>query len=286
MILKKIISLANKKSELAFCAMVRSLRATGCNLPVWVIPFDNNTFELPENCTWWDMPEITGWVDKNQLWPAFKKIQCLTTDNYQFVDSDVIFFKDPAAVLLPFGGFITSCTHWNNPSHTYTPESLVFLKKKSTTWPKLIFNSGQWACESKLYETAEMIHFCETSYTDTLFRKNYLYKDQAGINLLVNYKNVPITNLTLPPVNMESTWAGDYLDDFSFNKFEQNDKPYLVHWAGTPVENNKFINSCLFKFLSRNEQELILSANLKIPKSGLDLLKEKARKTARFIKDF
>jgi len=93
--LEKIISLANKKSEIRFSAMIRSLRATGCNLPVWVIPYNDEKFELPENCIWWEIPEILSWISENNLFPGFRKIQCLTTENYQFVDSDIIFFKKP-----------------------------------------------------------------------------------------------------------------------------------------------------------------------------------------------
>jgi hypothetical protein len=285
MLLERIISLANKKNELLFLAMVRSLRETGCNLPVWVIPYDNNLFELPENCTWWIMPEIINWVDKNKLWPAYKKVQCFTVENYQFVDSDVIFLKDPALVLKTFNGFISSCTHWNNPQHTYTAETLEFFKKKSTTWQKLVFNSGQWACDKKLYDTEELIYFCENFYTDTLFRKTNLYKDQAAINLLVNYKNVPITNLTLPPVNMESTWAGDYLSNYSFDRFEANDKPYLIHWAGISIEDDKYINNYFFKFLSE-EEKLQFSLLKPRKKTSADLLKEKLRETYNLIKNF
>src|SRR5687767_1628885 len=97
--LEAIISLANKKCEMEFLAMERSLRATGCNLPLLVIPYDHNLFKLPPNSDWWNISEITKWVDHNKLWPAFKKIQCLTIANYQFVDSDVIFFENPASIL-------------------------------------------------------------------------------------------------------------------------------------------------------------------------------------------
>lgn len=284
--LEKIISLANKNSELQFRAMERSLRATGCDLPLWVIPYNDEKFELPPNASWWEIPEIINWINTNKLWPAFKKIQCLTTGNFQFVDSDIIFFRNPEEILKPFDGFITSCTHWNNPAHTYTPESIVFLKRKSTTWPKFIFNSGQWACNAKLYDVNELIDFCEHNYVDTLFRKNYDYKDQAGINLLVNYKNIKITNLTLPPVNMESTWAGDYLDEQSFRRFEENEKPYIIHWAGTPVEHNRFINQYLFKFLDQQQQNSILCRPRKKGKSVASLVKEKIRKTYYFIREF
>ncbi|MDB5012128.1 MAG: hypothetical protein JWQ25_330 [Daejeonella sp.] len=283
--LQKIVSLANKVCEIQFLAMERSLRATGCELPIWVIPYDNNKFELPDNCIWWEMPEIVNWVTENNLWPAFKKIQCLTISNYQYVDSDVIFLKNPALTLIPFEGFVTSCTHWNNPGHTYTSETLQFLKQKSTTWPKLVFNTGQWACDEQLYETEELISFCENNFVDTLFKNNYLYKDQAGINLLVNYKNVPITNVTLPPINMESSWAGDYLDAESFNKFEASEKPYLMHWAGTPVVNCQYINRYFFKFLNEVETSMVLKSIVK-RKSIPEIVRAKVKKTYHFIKTF
>ncbi|MVN92781.1 hypothetical protein [Mucilaginibacter aquatilis] len=253
MILERIVTLANEHSKVRFLAMERSLRATGCTLPLYVIPYDDNKFELPENATWWEMPEITGWIDKNKLWPAFRKIQCLTLPNYQFVDSDVIFFKNPEDTLEPLSGFITSCTHWMAPEHTFTDETLRYIKAKTTTWTRLVFNSGQFACDKVLYQADELMRFCETNFTETLFHKNYLYKDQPGINILVNCADVEISNVTMPPVSMASTWAGDYTDEASFERFEKHDKPYFIHWAGVPLTSRNYIHQYFFKFLTAEE---------------------------------
>ena len=283
--LQKIVSLANKNTALQFFAMERSLRATGCDLPIWVIPYDNDRFQLPKNSFWWEVSEILAWVDVHKLWPAFKKVQCLTISNYQYVDSDVIFIKNPELVLKPFEGFVSSCTHWNNPGHTYTSETLRFLRQKSTTWQKLVFNSGQFACDAQLYNAPELMRFCETNFVDTLFKKNYIYKDQAGINLLVNYKNVPITNLTLPPINMESTWAGDYLEQDTFSRFENTDKPYLIHWAGTSIISNQFINQYFFRYLFADESKTFGFQTEK-KKTFPEVVREKVRKTVHFVKTF
>ena len=254
--LEKIISLANQNSELRFLAMVRSLRAAGCNLPVWVIPYDEHKFNLPENCIWWEMPLITEWIKNNNLWPAFKKIQCLTEHNYQFVDSDIIFLKNPESILKQFTGFVTCCTHWNNPNHTFTKETLAYLKEKTTIWQKLVFNSGQWACDEKLFEESEMINFCERQFVDTLFTRNYLYKDQAGINILVNVKASKITNITLPPYNVESSWAGDYTNNFKQYWVNEDTKPYLLHWAGCAMYTNRAVDCLFTKYLSEREKIL------------------------------
>ena len=205
--LEKIITLANKKVLLRFLAMERSLRATGCKLPLWVIPYDDDRFELPENAMWWPIPEISDWLKKEQAHPTCIKYQCLTTSNYQYVDSDVIFLQNPEQVLTEKKGFITSCGHWRHPALTVTAQSTAILRERSTHWMQQVFNAGQYACDRALYTTPELQKRClDPRYAETCLQSKYL--DQPGLNLLVHLAQVPIHNLTLPPYGMESTWAG------------------------------------------------------------------------------
>jgi hypothetical protein len=281
--LEKIITLANANSRLRFLAMVRSLRATGSDLPVWVIPYDEQKFELPAGCIWWEIPVILNWTTANKLWPAFRKIQCFSTTNYQFVDSDVIFLKEPSKVLKPLSGFVTCCTHWNNPDHTVTSETLNFLRSKTTTWQRLVFNSGQWACDRKLYKVEELINICEHMFRDTLFDNNYLYKDQAGINLLVNLKDVEISNLTLPPYNLESSWAGDYKQHYSRYWNRAETKPYLLHWAGCTMNEGSAADELFFGYLDAAElaEWHILENRNKL---SANRLRGKIRKLSRLLR--
>jgi len=94
--LEKIITLANERVELYFRAMERSLRATGCDLPLWVIPFDEHRFALPPNAKWWENDEFFAWLGKFPMWPDSHKYVCLLEANFQFVDTDVIFLRNPA----------------------------------------------------------------------------------------------------------------------------------------------------------------------------------------------
>jgi hypothetical protein len=119
--LEKIVTLANQKVRLLFLAMERSLRATGCDLPIWVIPYDTNLFDLPENATWWELPNVRKLLADNRAHPMITKYQCFTTENYQFVDTDVIFLRNPQQVLADHHGFITSCGYWREPAETCTP---------------------------------------------------------------------------------------------------------------------------------------------------------------------
>ena len=117
----KIITLASADVQWQFMAMERSLRACGCDLPLLVIPYDDQkTFDLPANASWWKMDEVMSWLQQYNTFPALRKYQCLLTDNYQYVDSDIVFLRNPQEVLAGQKGFITSCGHWNNTGHTCT----------------------------------------------------------------------------------------------------------------------------------------------------------------------
>lgn len=251
----KIITLANERVKLQFYAMERSLRAAGCNLPIHVIPYDENLFDLPPNAHWWEIEELTGWLQKYEVFPAVRKYQCLLTENYQFVDSDIIFLKNPETVLAGKSGFITSCGHWHHTGHTCTDESLEFMKRKSTTWPKMVFNSGQFACDRILYTLEVLKRTCEGRYRKTLLTGTNLYKDQPAVNLLVNMSDVTIENLTLPPNEMQSTWAGDYESEYRSYWKTEAQKPYLIHWAGCDRSERRPVDELFYNFLTDTEKE-------------------------------
>jgi len=254
--LEKIISLANKNSEIRFLAMIRSLRATGCNLPVWVIPYDDNKFELPENCIWWEMGEVIGWLEANHAHKMMRKYQCLLTENYQYVDSDVVFLRNPEIALSGYAGFITSCGHWHNPGHTYIEPLVKYYKEKTTTWQKDRFNAGQYACDTRLFrDLVSLKRFVEDPrYKEVCL--NYKTYDQVALNLLIHLSDVQVTNITLPPHNVESTWAGDYTDH-NFERYwnDEEKKPYIIHWAGCEMNNDRPINNLFINYLSESEKK-------------------------------
>lgn len=253
--LEYIITLANKPVELMFLVMERSLRATGCELPVKVIPYDDRKFDLPANCEWWEDATFLNWIDHHGNRPVMRKYQALLASNFQFVDTDVVFLQNPQTVLQPYTGWINSCTHWHNPGHTLTPELLAYLKGRSSVWQWRIFNTGQFACDRALYDRDSLITASESVH----FRKTVLenlYHEQPGINLLVNLTNCPITNLTLPPHCMESTWAGDYLDAHYRSTWSDHQRtPYLIHWAGRKIDGSAPIDELALKYFTTEERQ-------------------------------
>jgi hypothetical protein len=98
------------------------------------------------------------------------------------------------------------------------------------------------------------------------FAENPLYKgacmdlklsDQPGLNLFILFSKVPVINLTLPPYNMQSTWAGDYEDE-NYRKYWPNDAstPYIIHWAGTRMDTGRPIDQLFLQYLTPVERKL------------------------------
>lgn len=248
-----IVTLANHAVRLRFLAMERSLRAVGCDLPVKVIPYDDARFELPARAEWWELPELSGWLAREHAHPLMRKYHCLTLSNYQFVDADVCFLRDPVKVLAPLAGFVTSCGHWHNPAEATTAQSRAWLAARSTTWQKAVFNTGQFACDRALYDVASLrARAGSPDFAATCLRLPY--HEQPGLNLLVNATDVPVGNLTLPPWNQQSTWAGDYPGDYAAYWPTEAQTPYLIHWAGVPMHLARPINAIFLDHLTAAEK--------------------------------
>jgi len=247
--LEFIATLASPEVRLRFLAMERSLRAVGCDLPLRVIPYNEGRFDLPANAEWWLDTDLSAWLGRWKAHPMMRKYQCLLEGNFQFVDSDVIFLRDPGEALASCEGFITSCGHWKQPNETLTAESAKIFSASSTNWQVNIFNAGQWACDRQLYTFDELRRRCESlEFRSTCL--TFPHHDQPGVNLLVQASGVPVTNLTLPPTRMESTWAGDYPGEFEHYWTEPQRKPYLIHWAGCAMDQRRTIDELMEQFLT------------------------------------
>ncbi|HQU09595.1 MAG TPA: hypothetical protein PLV25_06510 [Opitutales bacterium] len=255
MIVDKVITLASSPIKTSFFAMERSLRATGCELPLYVIPYNDQKFDLPQNASWFENAELFAWLKERNAHATMRKYICALVANYQFVDSDVVFLKNPYEFLMPFNGFVTSCGHWNNPNEAVSQESRKIFAHHTTVWPKLVFNSGQFACDKPLFRSFNELKDTAQSPENVYTCLQFPYNEQPGLNLLRERSGVNIIQLTLPPYNMESTWAGDYTDiDFTryWDPYER--MPYLLHWAGRKADGSLPIDEYFFKWLTPQEK--------------------------------
>lgn len=252
--IERIVTLANARDRLSLLAMERSLRSTGCGLPLLVIPFDEDRFELPEGATWWRMPEVADALAAVSAHPMTRKYQCLTLGAYQYVDTDVCFLRNPEEALAPFVGFVASCTQWRGTAHTCTGESIRFMAARTKVWQQSLFNAGQFACDRPLFTAERLLRMAlEPAFAPTCLR--FPHHDQPGLNLLVFASGVEVTNLTLQPTRMESSWAGDYPGDFESYWSDPTRRPYLIHWAGALPDGRRPIDELFLRHLTLAERD-------------------------------
>jgi hypothetical protein len=247
-----IITLASRPVAFLLTCMVRSLRATGCRLPVRVIPYDQDRFDLPEGCSWWEEPAFIQWIDAVGSRPVMRKYQVLLADRYLFVDTDVVFLRNPQ-VLEPYPpGWVTNCGHWHNPGETTVPEMIPILSSGSTNWPARVFNSGQFACNQALFSLRQLQSLAEDNRYRPIILQNRFH-EQPGFNLLVHLSGIQVTNLTLPPYCMESSWAGDYRSDPRL-ALPPEKVPLFIHFAGQKVSRQHPLFSLYQPLLQPGEE--------------------------------
>ncbi len=254
-----IATLANAATRLRFLAMERSLRAVGCDLPLLAIPYDDRLFDLPAGARWWVIPEVLDWLRAENAHPMMAKYQCLTIGGCQFVDTDVVFLRDPRETLAPHSGFIASCGQWRDPFNAVNPVSLKFFRRHSTLWQKDVFNAGQFACDRALFTPAELKRRATSAeFSGACFKHPsdpFLVNDQTGLNLLVLASGVPFVNLNLPPSRMASTWAGDYPGAYEERWAPPVERPYLIHWAGIDMLSPRPIHALFHQYLTSAERQ-------------------------------
>jgi hypothetical protein len=248
-----VISMASQPVRLQFLAMERSLRAVGCHVPLRVIPYDDQQFDLPANASWWLDSDVARWLAGHAAHPTMRKYQCLLVGNYHFADSDIIFMRDPGGVIADQSGLMTACTEWNKPFWTFTPSSSSFFYRRSSTWQRKVFSTGQFALDRPLYSRQSLLATAESAESRDACL-DYPTHEQPGLNQLVIASGVEVTNLTLPPNQMASTWAGDYPGAFEPLWADLPVKPYLIHWAGGTLDQDLPINEIFYSYLTHAER--------------------------------
>jgi hypothetical protein len=251
--LECIFTLANASVRLQFLAMERSLRAAGCSLPLKVIPYDDNRFELPPHASWHVDEAVFAWLSEHKCHPTMRKYVCLLESHYHFLDADIVILTNPEDAVRPFTGLLASCTEWAKPAWTYTESSARYFAARTSIWMRDVFSTGQFAIDRKLY-THDTLYRTATSEPFVNACIRYPYHEQPGINQLVLATDIPRANLTLPPHTMESTWAGDYPGAYEHLWTDPARKPYLIHWAGPhTLDIDRPINQLFYDWLSAAE---------------------------------
>lgn len=250
----RILSLANKKVRLEFLAMERSLRATGCNLPLSVIPYDDDLFDLPPNAEWVDLQPL---ADMLRPWSgaggAFGKLAALCERNVAFFDADIIHLKNPQEWLAPFDPdfFLVADTEFSKGTWTYTTRTRSIYRQRGSTWVTRNFNTGFFAFTDLQLSPAKITQAFLGAERD-LLNNTHIAMEQPSLNYLAHVLNLRVVNACLPPYAFESTMAVDYGANYLELLSMPNGAPF-VHFAGVGADVNRPVANLIFKHLQSDE---------------------------------
>jgi len=253
--IEKIITTANRKVKLQFTVMERSLRATGCDLPLKVIPFGDDLFDLPANAEWIVDEAIFAMLKENGALMLCRKYLALMQASCAYFDTDLVHLSNPQEFLapLPETAFVVADTEWNKARWTFTPETRAMYLRKTTLWLLTNFNSGFFAYKSPLVGVEEIKELLSSPVLGKMGRGlSPSYSDQEGMNYLAHIGGANVTNLCLPPFFMESTMARDYSGEV-YRTMEASRRPPFLHFAGKAWDLSTDLAGIFLDFLTVEE---------------------------------
>ena len=180
-----------------------------------------------------------------------RKYACFLTGNYQFVDNDIVFLRNPQEVLQPLSEFVASCVRWRDPEDARTPQSEGDLPAALDQLAEGGVQSG--AGLRATGRCSPTLPRCTTPsmHRSTWRRVYHPAGEGPGANLLRLLSGVELTSLTLPPHHMESSWAGDYPDEGFEAHWSEGRRPYLIHWEGVSMRTARPIHELFYRHLTR-----------------------------------
>ena len=258
MTVSRIIVLANKRVELQLRVLVRSLRSSGCHLPIFVIPFGRKDFQPPNDCEWIEDSKLLAFLQRERAHPLYWKYEVLLQRECAYFDTDIVVLRNPEEWLseAPSDAFAVADTEWSRNRWTFSHESRRFLTSLSSRWPLLTFNSGFFAFEQPLYEEDELIATIQSpEMKRTCLERKASPVDQPAFNWLVLRKQRKIFNFNLPLQTMESTMVDDYDDPCDVDAIVAGPSaPAFLHYAGPSFENGHCLMQLFTSYLTVEER--------------------------------
>jgi len=250
----RIITMASPAVRLDFLVMERTLRATGCDLPLYVIPYTDEPFDLPENAQWLVDKELFAHVARHHCARPCRKFLALTQSNAAFFDADIVHLRDPRTELGTMSAerIAVADTEWSKARWTFSEDTRRVYQQKSSLWLLDNFNTGFFAFEEPVLTREQIFDFIADPEWGRCIREEFVIAgEQPGLNWLVHLSGRTVVNLCLPPRRMESTMAVDYTE---FDDVPWADGPMFLHFAGGVHHTQSRISEIFVKALTPDER--------------------------------
>jgi hypothetical protein len=173
--------------------------------------------------------EFTSWLKEHQGASIDGEVRLSHRGKLRIFHTDICFIEDCRTTLAQRTGFVVADTELIKYGEASTQESMEVLSRETSFWSLKLFNTGHFASDTPLYSLADLESSCEKYKETCLLAPHH---EQPGINLLALVSGATLTNLCLPPHNMESTMAIDYAYRDDWEETWKQGRPYFIHYAG------------------------------------------------------
>jgi hypothetical protein len=235
MTIDRVITMASPAVALEFAVMERSLRATGCDLPLEVIPFTDERFDLPPNAAWLIDEDLFAAVERSRVNRPCRKFAAFFRPNAVFFDADIVHLRDfrPELERQPDDVFVVADTEWNKARWTFSGDTRSVYETRTSLWLLDQFNSGFFGFTDSRVTQADVIDFlADPRWSRCAREESATAGEQPAANWLVHRGGLPVVNLCLPPRRLESTMAVDYPAEGWESLVEGSNGPFFLHYAG------------------------------------------------------
>lgn len=256
--MRGIYIVANNRVAEQAIALLKSIRLHDSEVPVWLIPFNEDYQEIAE---------ILGSKHDVQLWSDLEFLERFTQkiaatfpgdflalpnkmrklvawfgplEEFLYIDADIIVFEKIAQVLdnLSEYGFICCDYHHSGRGlqDIFSPlvrEQGIFTEAQLAD----VFNSGFWASKKGTISEGQMYDLLlEAARHREYFDFSSQVTDQPILNYLV-LKSIPDRlNLVKTPEGAAGSWAGSvHFTEVDRILYDRGKRLKYLHWAGKPM---------------------------------------------------
>ncbi len=255
-----IYIVANDKVMESAIALMASIRLYNCQVPVFLIPFDDNyqqvaaalsslygvrlfpNLEFVQQFT----REIGQMFDRTFLaLPNKMRKLCAwfgPLDEFLYIDTDIIVFEDIAANLNKLSEVDFFCCDYHHLSEKLRNVFSPVIKEQNIfTDSQLqdVFNSGFWASRKGTITESQMYNILrECAQHREYFDFTQNVTDQPILNYMI-LKLIPKRcNLVKNSAAEPGSWAGSkHFQEIDYVLYDKGKRLKYLHWAGIPIKS-------------------------------------------------
>jgi hypothetical protein len=273
--MRGIYIVANDRVSENAIALLSSIRAYDCDVPVYLIPFDNNYQQVAATLS--ELYQVQVFPDlefleqfTNKIGEIFdrdflrlpNKMRKLIAwfgplDEFLYIDTDILVFQKIADVMDYLADYDFLCCDYHHAGEGLKNVFSEYVRQGLFNEAQLqdVFNSGFWGSKKGVISEAQMYELLqECAAHREYFDFSQQTTDQPIMNYLVLKAMPKRLNLVRTVEKAPGSWAGSRHFQEKDGILYDNDQPlWYLHWAGIAMQPGSPYRSVWEHYRYRNQ---------------------------------